>query len=279
MTPQERRSRAGSGPSGNHRSATSRRGGGAAQAFVSPDVGHTKEPTAGRCGVRTSNAMPRLASKRRFRRSRRFCCGGAGGTRTQTGDASHLRLSCRSGHINLFPSGCIPLDPAPADAVQRSLHRLLPRCPHRCTRGALSLPSFAYHQVALGVPTLLISTSHRPRQAVTFRSGTELCYPFSSVCGKSGGESEVFPGVEVAVDSFTSGADQAQGVGPEDHAGGRIGCVQDAQERAGGAGRVTKLSSAAFWRAARMGSKRSSQSGMVHGSSSVRPSRYGRSPA
>ncbi|MFD5141253.1 hypothetical protein ACFWMX_34325 [Streptomyces sp. NPDC058378] len=39
------------------------------------------------------------------------------------------RLTCGflgEAHINLFLSGCIPLDPAPADAVQRSLHRI--RC-------------------------------------------------------------------------------------------------------------------------------------------------------
>lgn len=37
--------------------------------------------------------------------------GGAGGTRTQTSDASHLRRCRDGGHSHPFPSGCVPLDP------------------------------------------------------------------------------------------------------------------------------------------------------------------------
>jgi len=78
--------------------------------------------------VRCTVAEPAVPQKARFPRSERFCLGmlgGAGGTRTHTSDPSHLRFSQRARHIGLFPSGCIPLDPAPAAAVQRSLHRSL----------------------------------------------------------------------------------------------------------------------------------------------------------
>ncbi|MEU1482791.1 WD40 repeat domain-containing protein [Streptomyces sp. NPDC005752] len=52
--------------------------------------------------------------KTRFPRSERFCLGmlgGAGGTRTQKGDASHLRKRHRGGHSHPVGSRCIRLDP------------------------------------------------------------------------------------------------------------------------------------------------------------------------
>ncbi|UQT54685.1 ATP-binding protein [Streptomyces durmitorensis] len=104
--------------------------------IVVTDNGHDMTPERARAAfkgygetVRPTSMQRPLHGKRpresRFPRSERFCwgrLGGAGGTRTYSGDASHLRFSWRSGHINLFPSGCVPLDPTPADAVQRSLH-------------------------------------------------------------------------------------------------------------------------------------------------------------
>ncbi len=62
----------------------------------------------------------------RFPRSERFylgTLGGAGGTRTQSGDASHLRRWQYNGHSHPFPSGRILLDPARTGSVRRSPHR------------------------------------------------------------------------------------------------------------------------------------------------------------
>ncbi|MFD7852941.1 ATP-binding protein [Streptomyces microflavus] len=68
--------------------------------------------TRNREGAFHSRAKP--TRETRIPRPERFCLGtlgGAGGTRTQTGDASHLRKRHRGGHSHPAGSRCIRLDP------------------------------------------------------------------------------------------------------------------------------------------------------------------------
>lgn len=77
--------------------------------------------------LREASATRKTPQKSAFPQVRTILPGqrsGAGGTRTHSSDASHLRFHRRNGHTHLFPCGCILLGPARAGVVRRSPHRL-----------------------------------------------------------------------------------------------------------------------------------------------------------
>lgn len=82
--------------------------------------GQTRLNALTRCGSECGTARRAASTARkrprntRFPRSERFCLGkpgGAGGTRTQKRDGSHLRKRHRGGHSHPVESRCIRLDP------------------------------------------------------------------------------------------------------------------------------------------------------------------------
>lgn len=122
------------------------------------------------CSERCTQNRPR---KTRSPRSERFCLGklgGAGGTRTQTSDASHLRGCQNYGHSRPFPSGCVLVDPARTGVGAAFAAPLPPRpsqaqAPARKGRSSLSswllLPCGPVGFAALG-PILPSPQSHDP---------------------------------------------------------------------------------------------------------------------